>query len=278
MEKEFFKDLPDTSTPLSASRLNKLLNGKESMGDITVESIKSKNVFTGLVLGVGLNTTTGAQTTSSTAATSDYIPVDFNENPNYYISGLSDTISSFVAGYNSNYEFLGRTGAAQKTEAIIHKESFTSGTPQGTGDVAYVRAIQYGTTETIQVVKDLKVQLEAGNEATSYSKHIDFNNERLDLSSQISYRSDITYSSKALKLYKSGKVMQLVGSVNATTQFTSDEIIATIPAVYITDVIRFFGVGDSGVMERFSIDTDGTVKCYGTGFWKGLSITWITNV
>ena len=45
MAKEFFKNLPDTSTPLSAERLNGLLDGEESMGNIIVEDIKSKNLF-----------------------------------------------------------------------------------------------------------------------------------------------------------------------------------------------------------------------------------------
>lgn len=45
MAKEFFKNLPDTSTPLSAERLNGFLNGEESMGSITVEDIACKNLF-----------------------------------------------------------------------------------------------------------------------------------------------------------------------------------------------------------------------------------------
>lgn len=43
MAKEFFKDLPDTSTPLTAARINGLLNGEESMGNISVENIVSRN-------------------------------------------------------------------------------------------------------------------------------------------------------------------------------------------------------------------------------------------
>lgn len=39
MAKEFFKALPDTSTPLSPERLNGLLNGNEAMGSIAVEDL-----------------------------------------------------------------------------------------------------------------------------------------------------------------------------------------------------------------------------------------------
>lgn len=45
MSKEFFKNLPNTSTPLNASRLNGLLNGSESMGSIVVEDVKCKNLI-----------------------------------------------------------------------------------------------------------------------------------------------------------------------------------------------------------------------------------------
>lgn len=45
MAKQFFKNLPDTSTPLTATRFNGLLDGDESQGNLVVESIKSKNVF-----------------------------------------------------------------------------------------------------------------------------------------------------------------------------------------------------------------------------------------
>lgn len=45
MAKEFFKNLPDTSTPLTAERLNGLLDGEESMGSIIVEDIESKNML-----------------------------------------------------------------------------------------------------------------------------------------------------------------------------------------------------------------------------------------
>lgn len=45
MAKDFFKNLPDTSTPLSASRLNGLLNGNEAMESIVVEDIKCKNLL-----------------------------------------------------------------------------------------------------------------------------------------------------------------------------------------------------------------------------------------
>ena len=45
MAREFFKNLPNTTTPLTAPRLNGLLDGDEPMGNIVVDSIKGKNMF-----------------------------------------------------------------------------------------------------------------------------------------------------------------------------------------------------------------------------------------
>ena len=56
MAREFFKNLPDTSTPFSASRINGLLNGEEPMGSIVVEDIGCKNLYNpALVTRIGNN-------------------------------------------------------------------------------------------------------------------------------------------------------------------------------------------------------------------------------
>ena len=45
MAREFFKNLPNTTTPLTAPRMNALLDGDEAMGNIVVDSIQGKNLF-----------------------------------------------------------------------------------------------------------------------------------------------------------------------------------------------------------------------------------------
>ena len=45
MAREFFKNLPNTTTPLSASRINGLLDGDEAMGNVVVDSIRGKNLL-----------------------------------------------------------------------------------------------------------------------------------------------------------------------------------------------------------------------------------------
>jgi hypothetical protein len=72
MAKEFFKNLPDTSTPLSASRLNGLLNGNEAMGNIVVGDVKCKNLLGDNIILKLVNCVKNGETVKQTSAdTSD---------------------------------------------------------------------------------------------------------------------------------------------------------------------------------------------------------------
>lgn len=138
-----------------------------------IENIEGKNKFSGFVKGIAINATDGHQLADETRATSDYIAVDFNKNPNYYLSGLANTLQTFVAAYNSNKEFLGRTGALLVSYFSLNSSSFILGTAQGTGDIAYLRVTTYentssGTTGAIDDVDNLETQLEGGTVATDY--------------------------------------------------------------------------------------------------------------
>lgn len=135
-----------------------------------IENVEGKNKFSGWVKGKRLNSTTGAEINSNTAATSDYIPVNFN-NRAYTISGLTNTLFSYIAIYNSQKQFLGRTGASNYSNLTAYSNSFTSGTSQGTGDIAYVRVTTYenpGATGKIDDIDNLETQLEEGIVATPY--------------------------------------------------------------------------------------------------------------
>lgn len=138
-----------------------------------IENVEGKNKFSGWVKGIAINSTDGHQLADETRASSDYIAVDFNQNPNYYLSSLANTLQTFVAAYNSNKEFLGRTGALLVSYFSLNSLSFTSGTAQGTGDIAYLRVTTYentpaGATGKIDDIDNLKTQLEEGTAATDY--------------------------------------------------------------------------------------------------------------
>ena len=140
-------------------------------GDIDI-TVCNKNLFTGFTKGKGLNDTTGEETTNSTGAVSNFIEVGFSKNSNYYLSGLTNTLNSYIAAYNKNKEFLGRIGANAQTNISFNKDSFTLYSAEG--DIAFVRVTQYEittSTGTIDDIDDLNVQLEANNVATDFIAH-----------------------------------------------------------------------------------------------------------
>lgn len=158
-----------------------------------IENVEGKNKFSGWVKGIAINPTDGHQFADETRASSDYIAVDFNQNPNYYLSGLANTLQTFVAAYNSNKEFLGRTGAIVVRYFSLNSSLFTLGTAQGTGDIAYLRVTTYentpaGTTGAIDDVDNLETQLEEGTVATPY---VPYNSlEIKDVGKQIFNKND----------------------------------------------------------------------------------------
>lgn len=166
MARNFFNNLPNTTTPLTAPRLNALLDGDEPMGNIKVDSIQTKNMIGGWFDG-GIDDTTGADTATHDLRT-DYIPVDFTTNSNYRISGLPNaTYRNFVCAYNSSKQFLGRTGASIIATRGLNSGSFTAGTPQGTGNIAYLRVRVYSTPPESAVAD---VQMEVGASTTTFAQ------------------------------------------------------------------------------------------------------------
>ena len=142
-------------------------------GDNTIK-VEGKNLFSGYTKGIGINGTTGAETADANAGASDYIPLHVTGDNKYKIWGLPTTISSFVAGYNSKKEFLGRTGGLTLGEFTLAPQFFVGGTPQGTGDIEYIRVHSYKistSTGTINDIDNAKVMLEAGTTATSYEPY-----------------------------------------------------------------------------------------------------------
>ena len=61
-----------------------------------------------------------------------------------------------------------------RTSVTFDKNSFTSGTPQGTGDIAYIIVNQYwvtGNTGTIDDIDNLKIMLNKGDTALPYEPY-----------------------------------------------------------------------------------------------------------
>ncbi|MBQ9731071.1 MAG: hypothetical protein IJV94_02940 [Bacilli bacterium] len=135
-----------------------------------IEIIEGYNLFKGWKIGQRINDTTGEITVSSTAATAiDYIPVDFAKNSNYYLSGLTSDLYSFVSAYDKDKNFLGRTGAGAKDYHSLNKNSFGSYHSEGT--IAYLQISLYenkNLSGTVDLANDLKTILNVGTTPKPY--------------------------------------------------------------------------------------------------------------
>lgn len=151
------------------------LDNVELLGNTTQQTYTGKNLFSGYTKGQYLNPSDGSQMSSSTSAASGYISLDITGTNKFTISGLPTTLFNFVAAYNSSNVFLGRTSAGAVTQRTLEATSFTNGTPQGSGNIAYIRVTVYQNSSVTGVIDDIdnaKIQLEAGSTATSYEPYV----------------------------------------------------------------------------------------------------------
>lgn len=146
-------------------------------GDVNV-TVTNKNLFTGLVKGISINHTTGEEGKSNKSSASDFIKVNFDTNSGYYLSGLTNTISSYVAFYNKDKKYLGRTGGFEQLFISFSANSFSSKAPDyetiEDKNITFVRITQYVTAVspgTIDDIDNLQIQLEPGTTATNYVEH-----------------------------------------------------------------------------------------------------------
>ena len=136
-----------------------------------------KNLFSGWTIGKKLNGS-GVETTDQNGAVSGFIPVA--SDTNYIFSDLPDGLYTFIAAYNSQKQFLGRTGASGGSSSKGCKtlpSYFSYGTPAGTGDVAYLRVTAYQSgqyADPITVINSLQTQLEVGTSATPYAPYYNY--------------------------------------------------------------------------------------------------------
>ncbi len=137
-------------------------------------TICNKNICTQFIKRIGINSTNGSQIANANGATTDFIKVDFSKNDTYYLSGLLNTLASFVAAYNKDREFLGRTGGSERTSLEITKNVFTAATAQVIGDIEYIRIYQYKRESNTGIIDDIdnaKVQLESSAVVTEFIEH-----------------------------------------------------------------------------------------------------------
>lgn len=157
MAREFFKNLPNTTTPLTAPRLNGFLDGDEAMGNVVVDSIKSKNMFNknNALIKKFVNKESGDISNSDDWSATDFIEIE--PNTSYIFSGVTNSLSSIAgtAFYNSSKVFI----------SGIDSTTYNFTTP---ANAKYVRVSLNTETPT-------QVQLEKGNTATNYAPYQELN-------------------------------------------------------------------------------------------------------
>lgn len=175
MAKEIFKNLPNQSTPLSASKLNGLFDGEESMGSIVVEDVICKNLFDknnyNLVHFLFAN---DVYTTTSSAQTI-YIEVEPNTTytitKNYWNDGsLSLATSSDVPVSGGAINQTKGTNVTSDTNNYI---TITT----GANDNYLAIYLNWGTTGLTETLN--KLQIEKGSVSTDYVEHKEFSNKQI---------------------------------------------------------------------------------------------------
>lgn len=131
-----------------------------------------KNLCSPIIKGVSIDGYNGSESTSATRATTNFIPVDFTVNPNYRFSGLPNSLTMWVNGYDSNLRSLGRTSSDKRTAYTISADKFNQGSTTGTGNIAYIRlTFSAGTNDDINDVDSAQIQLEIGDTTTTYESY-----------------------------------------------------------------------------------------------------------
>jgi len=202
MAREIFKNLPDTSTPINASKLNGIFNGEESMGSIVVEDINFKNLlalndFQTQTLN-GLTATKnndGSITINGTATANTFFTLnsglDFEENETYTLSGCPTG-----GNYANKYSLYIDINNTEKEEKAKDEGNGTTFTPTATTGKAYI-VVRKGQTLSNAIFKP---QLELGNKKSSFVKGKDFKNADLKTTTKeyadyITFVNDVTVNS-----------------------------------------------------------------------------------
>ena len=164
MSREFFKNLPDTTTPLNAQRMNSFLNGNEAMGSIVVDDISCKNLF-------NINNLT--LETGSVDYSTGVITVNQYANPSIQtlkqlcpdlIVGETYTLSLSTTSTDSKFIYLHGSSTPWKNGT---QRTITQADLDGTIGVYGV----YDSTDTFYISN---IQIEKGTVATEYAPYKKF--------------------------------------------------------------------------------------------------------
>lgn len=191
MAREFFKNLPNTTTPLTAPRINALLDGDEPMGNIVVDSIKSKNILqnmatTQTINGITYTINNDASITANGRATSTSI-LFIKEYP-FEIEAGQYMLSGCPSGGSSSTYKLDILNASGDPLAYDYG-SGTSVNLQSNLTSRGVRIVIYSGVTVNNII--FKPMIEKGTTATLYAPYQDLTNKPIYNNSSLLENSSI---------------------------------------------------------------------------------------
>ena len=178
---QFFKDLPDTSTPLTASRLNALLDGEEAMGNLVVDSIRTKNMFGNYTIINGWLDIGIIQISYDKGERLAFIPC--KKNTTYTVSRSVATSRFRIAGYANDTPTMTSSATNYSVESYIRDDSAMSLTYTTGVNTKYL-IIEYcnNAIDSLDTILNSvsTIQLEEGSTATTFTKFQDLDPNTFD--------------------------------------------------------------------------------------------------
>lgn len=130
-----------------------------------------KNMLPSLVKGVRIESSTGAELSHASYSTTPYIK--YNSNAALYMSGMPVTLNNFIAFYDVNKNFVGRTSGDAVANRII-RPSDTLHNGRKCEEACFIRLCVYATSASSGTIDDIDaahIQLEFGETATEYESY-----------------------------------------------------------------------------------------------------------
>lgn len=220
MARNFFDNLPSTRTPITAPRMNALLDGDEPMGNIVVDSIKSKNILnlpnsSQTLSGVTVKIEKGKVITSGTF--SDSLSAYFNLSID--LKGGTTYVLSRNQSPTNRYPYILLLDDNNNAIVTLDNATYKSFTPSNN---VHVSKISFYINNSSGVDVTLYPQLEKGTEPTSYTPSQNLN---IDISegtwTPIIENANVTYDRQQGTYYKIGRLVNLTfrlqGTINSVT-------------------------------------------------------------
>lgn len=242
MAREFFKNLPNTTTPLTAPRLNGLLDGDEAMGNLKVDSIRTKNL-----LGIPNRTVSANNIITSINDGRVSISGTYSQSTSFTIkitpitlqSGKTYTFSKNQSNSGHYPYCILRDANGNDIISTTYSDSIITYTPSNN---ITLTALGFYVGGNDAISSSLYLQLEEGNTNTTYSQHKD-----------VEYTSGDTGNGYYIK-YDDGTLIQW-GNIAKSSFQTSSDLKTAVQGINV------YRSNNPGVIFPYSfVDTNYTVS------------------